>query len=37
MLAQKKAYTYYNQTLLRPKLFNPLTKDLTVYVFKITN
>ena len=37
MPAQEEARAYYNQTLLRPKLFNPLAKDLTVYVLKMTN
>ena len=36
MPALKEVYTYCNQTLLHPKLFNPPTKDFTVYILKMT-
>jgi len=37
MPAQEEARAYRNQTLLRPKLFDPPTEDLTVHVLEITD
>jgi len=37
MPVQKEVHTYYNQTLLHPKLFNHPTKDFIVHVLEITN